>query len=60
MEARDWFVIAYLSALMGAATRYLFIHPSDMNFATWGTILGTGLGGYHWMVFIDSKRPDAP
>ncbi len=59
IDIRDAFVIAFLTALMCAATFYLFRHPSDVNFATWGTILGTGLGGYHWMVFLDSKRPDA-
>jgi hypothetical protein len=58
-DLRDWFVIVCLTMLVFAATVYLFLHPSDVNFGTWGAILGTGLGGYHWLVLWDSKRPDA-
>lgn len=59
MDLRDYFVLAVLTNLVGAATVYLFIHPSDIAFGTWGTILATTVSGFHWMVIRDSKEKDA-
>jgi hypothetical protein len=59
MEIRDWIVIAVITAMVAVASIYLFKHPSDMNFTTWcGSITAFG-GIYHWLVYLDSKKPDA-
>lgn len=38
---------------------YLFCHPTDMNFATWGTFSAVVIAAYRWIDFKDSKIPDA-
>lgn len=43
----------------GAATVYLYQHPSDVNYATWGTITATIICAYRWIDYKDSKIPDA-
>jgi hypothetical protein len=59
MEARDLFVMLLVSAMWVAGTVYLFIHASDMNFATWMGGSGTMTGFYHWTMMKDQKVPDA-
>lgn len=58
-DCRDWFVMALFANLGIAATVYLFMHPSDMAFATWGGILSTNAGVFHWLTVKDAKVPDA-
>jgi len=58
-EIRDWFVMVLLAAVAIASGVYIFKHPSDGNYITWCTLIGTLGGIYHWLVLIDSKRPDA-
>lgn len=41
-----------------AATVFLFVHHSDMNFATWATFSATVTGVYHWTTVHDDKTPD--
>lgn len=48
-----------LAVLGGAATTFLFLHPSVENFVTWGSVMVTLTGAYHWLVYMDSKHPDA-
>jgi hypothetical protein len=59
VEVRDWFVMVLLAAATVASGVYLFKHASDINFGAWLTFLGSMGGIYHWLVLIDSKRPDA-
>jgi hypothetical protein len=59
MNIRDWFVLVLVALLWIAATIYLFIHPSEADFATWGAICGTMTGAYRWLDLKDSKVPDA-
>jgi hypothetical protein len=59
VEARDWFVMLLLGGVLVASTVYIFKHPDDINFGAWCTFVGTVGGIYHWLVLIDSKRPDA-
>jgi hypothetical protein len=59
VEVRDWFVMAVLTVTMLASGVYLFKHPSDTNFGAWLVFIGSMGGIYHWLVLIDSKRPDA-
>jgi hypothetical protein len=58
-DLRDWVVILLVSAAWAAATTYLFKHPSDGNFVTWCGLALTITTAYHWLVYFDSKRPDA-
>ena len=59
MEVRDWTVIAVITAMVAVASVYLFLHASDANFAMYlGSVTAIG-SVYHWLVYLDSKRPDA-
>lgn len=49
----------FVAQLATAATVYLFLHPSNTAFGTWGTILTTVGGIFHWLTVKDSKQPDA-
>lgn len=60
LDTRDWFVLGTVTCAWVASTVYLFIHPSEGAFATWGALAGTMTGAYHYLVLLDSKRPDAP
>jgi hypothetical protein len=51
--------MAIVTMLVIAATVYLFIHPSESTFLTWGGIVGTITSVYHWLVVHDSKVQDA-
>lgn len=55
----DWFVRVLLVAAWSTGTVYLFKHPSDMNFATWGTVSTAMVSAYHWLTVRDQKIPDA-
>lgn len=59
MESRDWFVLVLLGGIAIAATVFLFLHPSEANFGIWAGALGTLATAFHWLVYLDSKRPDA-
>ena len=48
-----------VTAVLGAGTVYLFIHPGDIAFGTWGGIVTTITGVYHWLNIRDSKEKDA-
>jgi hypothetical protein len=59
MKLLDWLVMALVSLLWITSTIYLFIHPSEADFATWGTICSVMTGVYHWLNIHDQKYPDA-
>lgn len=59
METRDWFVIVLFAAIWVAGTVYLFMHHSESVFAIWAGLFATMGSIYHWLVYADSKRPDA-
>lgn len=59
LDTRDWFVIGTVTAAWIASTIFLFIHPSGGSFASWCALGATMTGAYHWLVLLDSKRPDA-
>lgn len=59
MDFRDWFVMLHVNAALIAATVFVFCHPDSVNFVTWGTVLVTVVGVYHWLVIRDSKEKDA-
>jgi hypothetical protein len=42
-----------------AATIFLFMYPSSVNFATWGSFEAVLFGAYHWLCVSDDKRMDA-
>jgi hypothetical protein len=51
LDFTDWLIMGFIVA--GAA--YLWVHPSDVNFATW-----CGLSAaFHLTRMFDDKRPDA-
>jgi len=58
-DCRDWFVMIFAANLAVAATVYLFKFHSDVTFVTWGTILTTIGGIFHWLTVKDAKVPDA-
>jgi hypothetical protein len=58
-QLSDWIIMAIVTMLVIAATVYLFIHPSESAFLTWGGIVGTITSVYHWLVVHDSKVQDA-
>jgi uncharacterized membrane protein len=60
MDGRDWFVIGHVAMIMTAATAFLFMYPNAEDFATWGGVVATTGGLYHWIMVRDSKIPDAP
>jgi hypothetical protein len=60
MDTRDWVVIGLMGVIQLAGTIYLFVDRSPVNFVTWGTLCGTLISAYHWMVIRDSKQADAP
>lgn len=58
VKLTDYFVLGMVSAAWVASTVYLFLHPTDTNFATWGALAATMGGIYHWITVYDDKRPD--
>ncbi len=58
-DCRDSFVMGAVGAAWAASTVYIFIHPGEGAFATWGVLCATMTGAYHWLVMLDDKRPDA-
>jgi hypothetical protein len=58
-DFRDDAVMGLVTAAWISATVFLFIHPSEVNFATWATFSATICGVYHWLCVFDDKRPDA-
>jgi hypothetical protein len=58
-DIRDWFVMGLVTLAWIASTIFLFIHPDATNFATWAGLSATMCGTYHWLVYADSKKPDA-
>lgn len=60
MDFRDWFILIHVNALVIAATIFVFQHADPVNFATWGGVVGTVTGAYHYLFVKDQKAPDAP
>jgi hypothetical protein len=58
-DCRDWFVMLLFANLAVAATVYLFLHPSNIAYGTWGSILSTTGVTFHWLTVRDAKVPDA-
>ena len=58
-DARDWFVMGLVAVAWTAATVFLFLHHSDMNFVTWAGVCTTMTGVYHWITVRDQKVSDA-
>lgn len=59
MKFVDKFIIAKVSVMWTAATVYLFMHATEVNFATWATFGATVAGVYHWLTIKDDKTADA-
>ncbi len=57
---RDYFLAAQALCLLCLSTVYLFMHPTETNFVTWSTFVGTTFGVYHWILYRDQKEADAP
>lgn len=57
-DARDWFVLALVSAIWIASTVFLFIHSGDGNFGIWSGLAITICGTYHWLCIHDQKTED--
>ena len=58
-DYRDYFVLGAVSVSGVAATVFLFMYPSSVNFATWAGFEATLYGAYHWLCIKDDKRVDA-
>lgn len=58
-DARDWVVMAIVTAEWAAATAFLFKHPDAQNFVTWSAVCTTMVALYHFLCIIDDKRADA-
>lgn len=58
-DFRDWYIMVCITAFSGAATAYVFMHPSEASFVTACGTLTALVGLYHWFVIKDSKTPDA-
>ena len=58
MKYADIFVMVIVSAAWIASTVYIFLHASDVNFATWCGMSATMGGIYHWLTVYDDKKPD--
>ena len=59
MDTRDWIIVGSMVAIQIAGTVFVFKFPTDMNFATWGTVCSVLTSAYHYLVIKDSKAPDA-
>jgi O-antigen/teichoic acid export membrane protein len=57
-DVTDWLVMSVVTDVVIAATIFLFKHPDPINFATWGTVVGTICSVYHWLTIRDDKTPD--
>jgi hypothetical protein len=53
VDIRDWFTGIVIAAAWAAATVYLFIFHSDINFATYAGLCATMTGFYHWVISRD-------
>ncbi len=60
LQLRDWLVMGFVTAAWIVSTVFLCMHPTGTNFATWSALAATMTGAYHWLVLLDTKRPDAP
>lgn len=58
-DIRDWFVMFVVTGIVAASTVYLFKHADFSVFTAWIGFVTTIFGVYHWIVFLDDKRPDA-
>lgn len=58
-DLKDYFVMALITCGWGVSSVFLWIHPTDMNFATWGTFSAVVIAAYRWIDYKDSKVPDA-
>lgn len=58
MGLTDYVVMFIVSAAWFSGTVFLFIHPSEVNFATWAGLAVTIGGIYHWITVYDDKKPD--
>lgn len=58
-DFRDDAVMALVTAAWIAATVFIFLYHTEVNFATWATFSATICGVYHWLTISDDKRPDA-
>lgn len=58
LDIRDWIVSGILILLTLVGCVYIFLHPSDMAFATWAGFTATLTGAFHYLNIQDSKVPD--
>lgn len=58
-DYRDVAVLILVSVGWLAATLFLFLYPSPINFATWAGFGATVGGVYHFLCVSDDKRIDA-
>ena len=59
MDFRDWFVAGSVTAMLVAATFYLWQFHSDANFGIWAGLCATLIGAYHMINVRDDKTRDA-
>jgi hypothetical protein len=57
-DYRDYFVLGIVTAGWLAATVFLFLYHSSVNFATWAGLVATIGGVFHWLCVSDDKRVD--
>lgn len=59
LDFSDWFVMAGITAILISGTMFIYLHPSEVNFATWAGLMVTVTGVYHWLDIRDDKEKDA-
>lgn len=59
IDGKDLFIICLITAGWLASTVFLFLHPAEGNFATWGVWSAAVTAAYRWIDYKDSKVPDA-
>jgi len=57
LDAKDWYVMLHMGAILLAATAFVFLHPEF--FPTYCMFVGTVGAIFNWLVMHDDKVPDA-
>ena len=58
LDVRDWFIMSMLAGIAIVGGVYVFKHPDDVNFGTWGTVCGVLTAALHWLNVRDDKEKD--
>ena len=57
-DCRDTASMVIFALAFAASVVYIFLHPTDINFATWAGLTATMGGIFHWLCIYDDKKKD--